>query len=395
MEKRTIGSFIATMRKSKGLTQQDLADKLFVSNKTVSKWECDESNPDLSMLPVIAEILGVSCDEILTGNRLLGASGDKTEQKTEKQIAHIAGTIVTKFKNRCLVAGLLTLFGLIVLFAVSYAFYKPIIGFALNLMFLATSVVLMVMQFNSTKDSFMDNDVLIGGEVITKAKGRLNQYLFVSICLNFASLVLSIPFILVKSAYYVNSVITIRTYVSYLPLLASIIALISFIAFVVLREKDTDKIKKVFEKVLKPYCLTMDAIYVVLVLVGGALLAWAQLQGTRLYMNVFGFIAVGTFLLSCLLILATPIVFVLREKRALHKKLNIVTGIRNVLLSVAVFSALSGIQAYGVYISNGGNQQFLHNTYTYMTIFLMYAILFALLSVAIWLPAKYFLVRNL
>ncbi len=67
MEKKTMGAFIATMRKAKGMTQFQLADRLGVSNKTISHWECDESAPDLSLIPEIADIFGITCDELLRG----------------------------------------------------------------------------------------------------------------------------------------------------------------------------------------------------------------------------------------------------------------------------------------------------------------------------------------
>ena len=49
MAKNTIGQFIAALRKANGLTQQDVADRLNVSNKAVSRWERDECAPDLSV----------------------------------------------------------------------------------------------------------------------------------------------------------------------------------------------------------------------------------------------------------------------------------------------------------------------------------------------------------
>ena len=69
MEKKTMGSFLAALRKANGMTQKDLADRLNVSDKTVSRWECDDGAPDLSLIPVIAEIFGITCDELLRGER--------------------------------------------------------------------------------------------------------------------------------------------------------------------------------------------------------------------------------------------------------------------------------------------------------------------------------------
>ena len=53
MDKKTIGGFIAVLRKANGMTQKDLAEKLNVSDKSVSRWERDDGAPDLSLIPVI------------------------------------------------------------------------------------------------------------------------------------------------------------------------------------------------------------------------------------------------------------------------------------------------------------------------------------------------------
>ena len=66
MEKKTIGKFISVLRKSNGMTQKELGERLFVSDKTVSRWECDECTPELSLVPSIAEIFGVTTDVIRT-----------------------------------------------------------------------------------------------------------------------------------------------------------------------------------------------------------------------------------------------------------------------------------------------------------------------------------------
>ncbi len=78
MEKKTIGQFIAALRKANGMTQKELAEKLNVSDKAVSRWERDENAPDLSLIPVIAEIFGVTSDEILRGERAAAKSPDGT-----------------------------------------------------------------------------------------------------------------------------------------------------------------------------------------------------------------------------------------------------------------------------------------------------------------------------
>jgi len=65
MEKKTMGSFLAALRRANGMTQKELAERLNVSDKSVSRWERDDGAPDLALIPVIAEVFGVTCDELL------------------------------------------------------------------------------------------------------------------------------------------------------------------------------------------------------------------------------------------------------------------------------------------------------------------------------------------
>ena len=65
----TLGKRIAMLRRQKGLKQEDLANTLGVSSQAVSKWENDQTCPDISLLPKLAEILEVSVDELLSGKK--------------------------------------------------------------------------------------------------------------------------------------------------------------------------------------------------------------------------------------------------------------------------------------------------------------------------------------
>lgn len=69
MDAQTTGRFISMLRKEKGITQTSLADKLNISNRTVSKWENGDGFPDIAILPELGETLGVSVDEILKGEK--------------------------------------------------------------------------------------------------------------------------------------------------------------------------------------------------------------------------------------------------------------------------------------------------------------------------------------
>ena len=63
----TIGNRISKYRKTKGMTQEELANQMGVSSQAVSKWENDASCPDISTLPQLCRILGITSDELLTG----------------------------------------------------------------------------------------------------------------------------------------------------------------------------------------------------------------------------------------------------------------------------------------------------------------------------------------
>ena len=69
----TIGKRIALLRKEKGLTQEELAGHMGVSPQAVSKWENDQTCPDISALPKLAQLFGVTVDELLSGKEELPA----------------------------------------------------------------------------------------------------------------------------------------------------------------------------------------------------------------------------------------------------------------------------------------------------------------------------------
>lgn len=79
IDREKFGLFITELRKEKGFTQQELADRLYVSNKAVSKWERGQSLPDISLLTPLAELLGVTVAELLKGERLAGETIDACE----------------------------------------------------------------------------------------------------------------------------------------------------------------------------------------------------------------------------------------------------------------------------------------------------------------------------
>ena len=74
IDRERFGNFLSELRKEKGFTQRELAEKLFVSDKAVSKWERGQSLPDISLLTPLSQLLGVSVAELLKGERLTGVT---------------------------------------------------------------------------------------------------------------------------------------------------------------------------------------------------------------------------------------------------------------------------------------------------------------------------------
>lgn len=81
MDCKKIGKLILELRKDKNMTQKQLADLMNISDKTISKWERGLGCPDISLLPDLAQILGVNVDKILEGeinsNELVGGNMNK------------------------------------------------------------------------------------------------------------------------------------------------------------------------------------------------------------------------------------------------------------------------------------------------------------------------------
>ena len=83
MNKQTFGNMVATLRKQNGMTQLELAEKMGVTDKAVSKWERDLSFPDVNSIPKLAEIFDITVDE------LMQIKADTKENVTDNKVSEI------------------------------------------------------------------------------------------------------------------------------------------------------------------------------------------------------------------------------------------------------------------------------------------------------------------
>ena len=182
MEAKTIGKFITALRKANGMTQKDLAEKLNVSDKTSSRWERDESAPDLSLIPVIAEIFDVTCDELLRGERKSPAEREAVKEtakdtepssdtqkeelsaKSEKQVKRLLKTSFSQFQNRTYISLGLSLLGIIVAMICNLAFLRAVLGGFLGIVFYAGSIICQFIFHNQAclrvEDAELEEEIL-------------------------------------------------------------------------------------------------------------------------------------------------------------------------------------------------------------------------------------------
>ena len=87
------GAAIKALREKKRLTQQQLAEKLSVSDKAVSKWETGKGFPDISLLEPLASVLQVSLPELLSGEQIINANRSANLLKSNLYVCPVCGNI--------------------------------------------------------------------------------------------------------------------------------------------------------------------------------------------------------------------------------------------------------------------------------------------------------------
>lgn len=162
MEAKTFGSFLAALRKAHGMTQKELAERLHISDKTVSRWERDEGTPDLALIPVLAEIFGVSCDELLRGERRPSADTaepGETSAKGERERRRLLQAGLSRYRSQSMIAMGLNLVGLIAALICNLAFLQAVLGFFIGALFLVAGAVCQAILMNQAFSSVADADL--------------------------------------------------------------------------------------------------------------------------------------------------------------------------------------------------------------------------------------------
>ena len=386
MAENTIGQFIAALRKANGLTQQDVADRLNVSNKAVSRWERDECAPDLSVIPALAEMFGVTCDELLKGKRITEpTSPERKEPKVDKQVKALINRSLSGFKTLICIALAVACVGIICMFGISYGFYRPVIGFAVMLLFEVCAFALTALAVSKARDIKEYNELFELADPSLKAKFNrtLGNMSFIAFFGVIAVLLFSLPLVLVNPASdYLNSVMTLESYFTFFFLgIVTILVLVwlksrsPYIAWVT-GEATVQGMKIEFSKNRR----NMSLIQIGVTLFAGIVFVFAPYLDSEPHETSPLYIATILLGLGCLAAnVICFVVFLIREKE--DKKGLILPGIRNVLLIPAALIA-SNAHSVGWYNGLGST---VHTRYdSWHEEFLGYAFALAALVVIVF-----------
>ena len=118
MDQEKVGRFIAECRKGKGLTQAQVAEQFGISNRAVSKWENGKSLPDASIMLDLCELLGITANELLSGERIVGM--ENYQKKSEDNLLELQ-TQLKAYKKRIVINNVFLL-----LVAIASAFEAPL-----------------------------------------------------------------------------------------------------------------------------------------------------------------------------------------------------------------------------------------------------------------------------
>lgn len=112
MNQEKIGKFIAMLRKQKKMTQAELGEKLSVTEKSISNWENGRNMPDLSLFKPLCEVLNITINELLSGERV---SKDKYQEKFEENIVNTIDYSTKKINRyRGVISIIIIIFGLFI-----------------------------------------------------------------------------------------------------------------------------------------------------------------------------------------------------------------------------------------------------------------------------------------
>lgn len=258
------GDFLRSLRKAKGLTQEEVATRLMLSPKTISRWESGLGLPDISIITDVALLYDVTVDEILKGQRNNKNLKEETEKSNDKKVNNIlTNKITSKFNIYFYVAiGILSVFlvtevilGLLVNSIVAIVLMA--LGFIISITLIIFGNIDIKMHYSSVEEPNEVNNAYIHSLKFIRVKNLLfSDIVFIAFELNLiflgflfnivdSGLICSLIslFVITISAYLIIRIFLIKNTIKEnkegfrkrLGIIASIIAIISTIIFIVIK----------------------------------------------------------------------------------------------------------------------------------------------------------------
>lgn len=244
MDMKQIGDFLAALRKAKGMTQQNVADYLHMSNKTVSKWERGDGLPELGSLLMLAELYDVTTDEILRG----GKGKTDNAKTTHSNATYLVKKIMRQFDTYTTFAKLLTFLGYIALITIGYATYNSAIASGVSIGMIAlggTFLWLALIKLQSVFD-YMDESHALMNQI----RFKRSHQIFLHSALTLFFINLSLPIFVNAQAHAIYSA---RYYSEYVAMVGPVSLIFIGFAYLVFR-------KIISNKGIKPFINTSKSV---------------------------------------------------------------------------------------------------------------------------------------
>jgi len=260
MDKKSMGTFLTDLRKEKGLTQQEVADNLNVSNKTISKWERDEGYPEITMLPEIAKYYGITTDELLNGERFV----------KDTEICYKKDRLLETSKTTAIITDTVSVFSFFLFFV--FGLFADFTGFTGLVYGIVGCVIVSLICFALNKTFF---------KLMKKEKKEITSNTINLLCFSgFFSLVNTLSLIFLYVAEELSVILRCDLYIPFALLIS--IVIIYKMRLRLLKANNLFSISKENEK-LKKKLSVISKVLIVVAFIGAIIFALLEANNSVLY----------------------------------------------------------------------------------------------------------------
>ena len=321
-----IGIFLQTLRKEKGLTQLELADILNVSNKTVSKWECGDSLPEIPMLKTLADFYDLTIDEILNGER--------KQNKIINKVNNENNTKSNKYTLWMIISFSVLFLGYLLTYIIGYTTYDRDLSTWISILVYFISIVVFILgnYFSNNKESTKNN------------KKYFVTHIYISILLFFV--IVSILFSERVTSNNGNTVLSLESYfvVQIVPFMAIFISSLCFyFVFYLFKRVKQNNVPKKLHLIFKVCYLLLIVVIALLYVFSKTIILENKITNEVIYssmidnfsnVNLLYFIIGNVILLSSIIL---GVIFIIKKRNLLL--VNIISFVGIIILNT-VFNDL-------------------------------------------------------